>query len=198
MTRSLPPFFHSLHSLSLFHSFCARSNKISPLVSMTYPLFVTLEKISPPCSEVIEEPKEKDHTLPPLLCSSSPFRSFRTRSNKIAPLFSTTYPLFVTLEKISSLFTYSSQKHPGVGGCIVSLSRKLRDNRSVHGTRSSRVTNHWSPVASAFVNISLLRSVPRPAEKPYLPSQHPTNRTRSGCTLPSGEANSCNPILLNC
>ena len=57
-------------------------------------------------------------------------------------------PFFVTLEKISPLFANTSQKHPGVGGAIVSLFKISRDNRLlwVHSV-SALVSGHRSLIA---------------------------------------------------
>ena len=113
------PFGNLLES---FHSFCARTNKISPL--------------APSSPRSSRKKTNSFFSAPPFL---SFLHSFRTRSYNISPLFSTTSPLFATLEKISPLFAYSSQKHPGIGGYIVSLPRKLRDNRFLC-TPSTRVS----------------------------------------------------------
>jgi hypothetical protein len=108
-TSALPPL---LHSSPLFHSFCTRSYKTSPFAP-----------------SLPRSPRKKTNALPQLLHSSSLFHYFRMRSNKISPLVSTTSTLFFTLKKISPLFSNSSQKHPGVGGGIVSLPAISRDNQ---------------------------------------------------------------------
>ena len=101
------------HSSSFFRYFCTRSNKISR-----------------PAPSSPRSPIKKTNAFPPLRHSFSLFRVFCTRSNKISHLFSTTCTLFLTLKKISHLFSHSSQKYPRVGGGIVSLSAISRDNVS--------------------------------------------------------------------
>jgi hypothetical protein len=172
-----PP-FHFGNLFRSFHSFCTMSNKISTLA---------------PSSG--RSPSKKTNAFLPVFHSLSFFHSFSGRSNKISPLFSMTSPLFVTLARISPLFAHSSQKHPR-GYPLLSRSSKICG--TINPLPGSLFARHGLPRVSrglSNVIISLLRSVPRPAEKPYLQSPHHMAYTRDIWAPRGGK--SCNPILLN-
>src|SRR5260221_6353036 len=138
-----------------------------------------------------------------LLVSAGPYLSeSRVRILTFSPLFSMTSPLFVTLKRISPLFAYSSQKHPGDSHYCPALRESAGQSphikeRSVSGLVLARplVAGHRSPCLLSLFRY--LRYVAFRSEKPSTPPLHHMAYTRDFYQVrvlqacDPGEAKSC-------